>query len=499
MLTDAELYDIDLPEFPEGALSAVEISTLIDTFFPKARQEWTRLSTLQKKIDGKLTRTWMPENADLEYKDLFRKASTPWLNFAAAALGQGCRVDGFSVQPVWQRAWQSSGMDGRQGHLTRQSIALGYSYLAAIPHRDPSKVLLRPMSALKTFAVYDEPWDDFPRVVLHLVEGSLEKTASQKWMLITDRGVHRFTGGWKVPGDVEFTPHGLDYTPVARIGATYDDVPRSIVEPALQVYNRVVDATFTLQMVQRYGAFPQKWMAGGEALDENVRVAVDSLIQAVGINGETARFGSFQPADLDQVVKALEAHIRHMLSILQVPPTYGPFAAMVNMSAEGIAAAEAGYFRHLGDLQDPIGEGYELALRAAGDMLGEAVPDDAQVSWADVSSRSLAQAADAIQKLSSLPSPPPAEMLFALLPGWKPADAIAAAARARETQPVDGTPEASLGVELKLRADALGVLVRAGVDPQEAARRVGLDGIDFTGLIPTSLRDPAGDMPAIGQ
>nr|WP_243738981.1 phage portal protein [Microcella frigidaquae] len=440
MPTDAELYDIDLPEVPEGALTAVEISTLVDSFFSKARQEWARLETLQKKIDGKLTRTWMPANADMEYKDLFRKASSPWLDFAAAALGQGCRIDGFSDEVVWRQAWQASGMDGRQGHLTRQSISLGYSYLAVIPHRDPEKVLLRPMSALKTFAVYDEPWDDYPRVVLHLVEGSLRDTKSQKWMLITEEGVHRFSGGYKVPGDVEFAPHSLGYTPVARIGATYDDVPRSIVEPALPVYNRVVDATFTLQMVQRYGAFPQKWMAGGEALDENVRVAVDTLIQAVGVNGETARFGSFQPADLDQVVKALEAHIRHMLSILQVPPTYGPFAAMVNMSAEGIAAAEAGYFRHLGDLQDPLGEGYELALRMAGDLLNVDVPDDAEVSWADVSSRSLAQAADAIQKLASLPSPPPLEMLLGLLPGWKPADAIAGAQSARAIAPIDVPP-----------------------------------------------------------
>lgn len=442
MANDPDLYDVELDEIPDGAMTEAEISQLVGEFFPKARQEWARLSTLQKKIDGKLTRTWMPDSADLEYKDLFRKSSTPWLDFAGTALGQGCRVDGFSEQAVWQRAWQSSGMDGRQGHVTRQAIALGYSFIASIPHRDPQKVVMRPMSSLKTFAVYDESWDEHPEVALHLIEGTLEKPDSQKWMLITASGVHTFRGGWKTPREVEFTDHGLGYTPVTRIGASYDDVPRSVVEPALPVYNRVVDATFTLQMVQRYGAFPQKWMAGGEALDDKVRVAVDSLIQASGVNGETARFGTFQPADLDQVVKALESHIRHMLAILQVPPTYGPFAAMVNMSAEGIAAAEAGYFRHLGDLRDPLGEGYELALRTSGDMLNVAVPDEAEVSWADVSSRSLSQAADAIQKLASLPDDqrPPMEMLLGFIPGWKPADAIAAASQARASAPIVPAP-----------------------------------------------------------
>lgn len=502
MAIDPDLYDIEVPDLPEGALTEVEISQVVGEFFPQARMEWARLSTLQKKIDGKLTRTWMPDTADLEYKDLFRKSSTPWLEFAATALGQGCRVDGFSVPAVWENAWQPSGMDGRQGHITRQAISLGYSFIAAIPHRDESKVVMRPMSSLTTFAVFDEPWDEHPEVALHLIEGNLQKPDSQRWMLLTPSGVHTFRGGWKTPSDVVFTSHPLDYTPVTRIGASYDYVPRSVVEPALPVYNRVVDATFTLQMVQRYGAFPQKWMAGGEALDDKVRVAVDSLIQASGVNGETARFGTFQPADLDQVVKALESHIRHMLAILQVPPTYGPFAAMVNMSAEGIAAAEAGYFRHLGDLRDPLGEGFELALRTAGDMLGAQVPDDAEVSWADVSSRSLGQAADAIQKLSSLPEDrrPPIETLLALIPGWTPADAIEAARQARAAaQPVQDSSETSLGAELKLRADALGVLVRAGVDRDEAAARVGLAGLDFTELIPTSLRDPSAIPPAIEQ
>lgn len=50
-----------------------------------------------------------------------------------------------------------------------------------------------------------------------------------------------------------------------------------------------------------------------------------------------------------------------------------------------------------------------------------------------------------------------------------------------------GTAEAT---ELKAKFDALGVAVRAGVDPQDAARRLGLDGIQFTGAVPTSLRLP---------
>jgi hypothetical protein len=44
--------------------------------------------------------------------------------------------------------------------------------------------------------------------------------------------------------------------------------------------------------------------------------------------------------------------------------------------------------------------------------------------------------------------------------------------------------------DLKARFDALGVAIRAGVAPEDAARRLGLDGIEFTGATPVSLRQP---------
>jgi hypothetical protein len=43
--------------------------------------------------------------------------------------------------------------------------------------------------------------------------------------------------------------------------------------------------------------------------------------------------------------------------------------------------------------------------------------------------------------------------------------------------------------ELKTAFDALGVAIRSGVSPQSAASKLGLDGIDFTGMVPVSLRD----------
>lgn len=64
-----------------------------------------------------------------------------------------------------------------------------------------------------------------------------------------------------------------------------------------------------------------------------------------------------------------------------------------------------------------------------------------------------------------------------------------------DTQPTPSPESTGDGVEaddaakLKTAFDALGIAIRAGVSPQSAAAKLGLTGIDFTGLVPVSLRD----------
>ena len=55
------------------------------------------------------------------------------------------------------------------------------------------------------------------------------------------------------------------------------------------------------------------------------------------------------------------------------------------------------------------------------------------------------------------------------------------------------TSGASDAAELKAKFDALGVAVRSGVDPDDAASKLGLDGLEFTGAVPVSLRVPEAD------
>lgn len=410
-------------------LNQTDVSQLItDQVMPDATKEWARLRYIQKNIDGGLARTWMPEHADLEYKDLFRKAASPWLQFARDCIAQGLIVDGYSDDRVWEQAWQANGMDGRQGALNREVVGLGYSFLMTLPASDGG-VVMRPLSAHQTFQVKDEPWDEAPKYILHRVSDKL-------WYFFDGEARYIIRGTPKKIEKFEVAPHDLGFTPISMVANEFalEGLPKSPLKPAFPVYKRIVDATFTLQMVQRYGAFPQMWQSGGTiGRDANgnalVRPSIDTMIHGSG-EGEV-RFGNFTAADINQVAGAVDTHIKHFSAVLQVPPHY-MLGAIVNMSAEGIAAAESGYFRNLDDLKVVMGEGYELGMRNAAAILelDDAAQDSSsQIHWQDTSTRSLAQISDSMVKLRTLNAP--LEMLFAMIPGWSKDDAMEAAEFAR--------------------------------------------------------------------
>ena len=71
--------------------------------------------------------------------------------------------------------------------------------------------------------------------------------------------------------------------------------------------------------------------------------------------------------------------------------------------------------------------------------------------------------------------------------------ALATRTAEEDTQAVEGRLDIPAGADadtLAKKFDALGKAIRAGVDPDDAAARLGLPGLHFTGAIPVSLRVP---------
>ncbi len=110
------------------------------------------------------------------------------------------------------------------------------------------------------------------------------------------------------------------------------------------------------------------------------------------------------------------------------------------------------------------------------------------------------EAAEEAQTLSSAEAASTRTLIRTAHPTWDDdqvdAELVEMAAEGRVVMPAEtGTdPEVEpVGDGIREQSDALGVLIRAGVAPDNAADLTGLSGVEFTGAIPTSLRVPEAD------
>lgn len=502
------------------ALNAAQAKREIERLRNDARTEWARLNRYVRYARGRQRLPWLPDSAESEYRDIAKKSASNWLELVVRSTAQGLHVDGYGAasddsepSSLWDEVWQPNGMDARQHALHRAVLTLGYSYLIEWP-ADDGGVWMRPEAATSLFAVYDDPGDDWPTLALREVKKGAKGSGKGGIYELYDAEA-RYT---LRDGKVAIAEHDLGLVPVVKVESQLDLLgdPQGEIEPVIPIQDRIVDATFTLQMVAKYGAFPQRWIAGlnpqapltdpetGEPVTDeagnfvypNIKAYVDSILTA---SDNDTKFGQFAAADLRQYVEALEAHIRHLAAITQTPPHY-LLGSLVNLSAEALAAAEAGLQRKIRDRREVIGEGYEQAFRLAATILGDiAAAEDmsAQVHWQDVESRSLAQVADALTKLATIGVP--LQMLLRMIPGWTQQD-VEEAADLIESDDVIGrlvsdleagaSPRQEDPAAIKAKADAMGVLIRSGVEPLQAAQQAGLGDLQFTGAVPTSLRLP---------
>ena len=220
-----------------------------------ASTEWARLGRLTRYARGKQKPPWLPDSAETEYRDIAKKSASNWLDLVIRSTAQGLHVVGYgdrSNEPrVWDEGWQRNGLDARQHALYRAILVHGYAFTITMP-ADDGGVWCRPDSAACVYAEYDDPADDWAQYALR---------EPRKGVLELFDAEARYT---IAGGEVIITEHPFGVCPVVRVSRAIDllGTPMGEIEPVIPIQDRIVDATFNLQMASKYGAFPQRWIAG---------------------------------------------------------------------------------------------------------------------------------------------------------------------------------------------------------------------------------------------
>lgn len=490
-------------------LSAAQAVDRVQLLIDMRKGECDKLDRLHAYWRGCQSLPVVPAGVPVEVRRLAEMSRVNLVTLVIDVLAQALFVDGFrearaadNEDAVWG-IWQANRMDARQVGVHRATAAYGVSYALALPG-EPHTVL-RGVSPRRLTAAYGMDDDEWPEL-------ALEVTGRDEFRLYDADGIYfvsRSEGQGPLDGPAlsvtDVQAHGMGVCPVVRF-RNHEDLDGELVgevEPLIPLQDQLDHTTFGLLVAQHYQSFRQRYILGWTTSDESTK-AKASASRLWTFDDDNVKVGEFGQVDLGGYLESRQATLEHLAVISQTPP-HQLLGKLVNLSAEALAAAESGQRRKVTEREVTWGESWEQLLRLAASVEGQSVSDQAQVRWRDTEARSLSQTVDALGKLAQMLGVPP-QVLWERVPGvsqqdveeWKAiaasGDSLGQLTALLDSQssmaPVVAGPPTEDPADLKAKADALGVLIRAGVDPDEAAIRVGLPGVKFTGAVPVSLRLP---------
>jgi hypothetical protein len=351
-----------------------------------------------------------------------------WCELVANAAAErltvtGFRFDGEGGDDAWD-IWQASHMDADHKLAQLDALVTGSSCVLVQPDDDnPTGVSISVESPLEA-CVLHEPGNRRRRAAGYKRFGDLpgEGNAVTEVLILPDviaTWYPNATRPEQAPnpagevGMIEIIPQPRTVGP-----------PRSELHSCISIQDRINLTVFNRLVTGDYTAFQRVWATGIKVAREIVKSAdgtettkgvrpFDLGVNRLLVNeNPEGRFGIFPEATLEGYLKSVDQDVNQLAAITQTPSYY--FHELVNLSADAITASEAGLVAKCKLRALYLGEDWEevvrLALRLTGNPAGADV--GAEVIWADVEIRSLAQLVDALVKLGSPPLNVPRRVLW---------------------------------------------------------------------------------------
>lgn len=431
-----------------------------------------------------------------------------------------------------QAMFAANNLDVESGlaHLDALMFGISYVTVSAGAADDEPDVLVVPESPKNATARFD-------RRVRRLTAGLVRDPAGDAVTLLTDSEIVELAGTrgrWEV---LDRTQHGLGVTPMVafpnRRRASRSSGRSQITRAVRSLTDQAVRTLLGMEVNREFYSSPQRWIMGAseddfKASDGTARTGWELVLGAAlalprdDVTGEVPQVGQFSSASPAPFADQLRVLSQLLSAGSAVPRNYLGFVTDNPSSADAIRAEEARLIKHAERRQALFGMGWRQVARLIAKLTGEDRDDfmsTALPQWRDAATPTRAAAADATTKLVSAGIIPARGMVTLEMAGmdartaarvqedWAestPAGIEGLAAVIGRQSPTAETPTATdAAVEeagkLKTQFDALGVAIRAGVDPENAAAQVGLSGVQFTGAVPVSLRVPEKDAAALEE
>jgi hypothetical protein len=411
-----------------------------DLLLPRLEARRPRHAVLRDYYDGTQPLPTAPSTSTDIYRRLARLAETNMCGLVVDTVNERLRPKGVRLTEsgtadldVWRRIWQANNLDADWPVAQEEALKVGRGPVLVWPDggvvsvtvEDPDEVIVAyaPGSsrvreaALKCYIddeyEYVTVWTPFEQRswVRDAPKATQLRTSGDGAVLHipTTIGSNLSGGVWEDDPENSGT-NPLGAVPVVELLSkpSVKGIPKPELSNALlRLQDRLNKTLFDTVVAAEFGAFPQRYAIGIQVETGANGRPVNPL--TIGPNrtwvldqsdGQTGSIGQLDPFPLDQLLGLSDVTIKHIASITQTP-VYYLLSGLTNVGADSIRAAETGHVAKIMGHQTQFGEAAEemfrLALRAEGD--GGEYPD-IEMEWAPPETRSPAELADAVIKLS---------------------------------------------------------------------------------------------------
>lgn len=374
-----------------------------DVLIPGWQAERNRLELVDKwgRFSPEPVRT--PPNASQEQKALAEISEQPWLSLVVTTLVQQLVAELVrssqvtNVDAIWA-PWLKNKMGQRQQGIYRAACMYGYAFSTVMPGDNGS--VIRGRSPRDMYAVYQDPTEDEYPMYYLLTQGNRYRVVDEDTSheLVMQDGRLQY---------VEPRTHGVGVAPAVRYANQMDLEGRmpGEVEPYISAAKRVNKTAFDRMLIQHFNSWKVRTATNLDMpSDPTERERVKLLLRQSDIltGEEGVEFGTLDETSVEPMVRAWESDVEALAAFSQTP-AHNLFK-MINLSADAITEARAMLDLKAGERKVTFGASNADTLRLASHVEGRKRDADdftLTVEWADLGSRSLSQAADALGKLSS--------------------------------------------------------------------------------------------------
>lgn len=398
------------------------MSELLNTLLQKLDEPTARFATLDRYYAGEQSLAFLAPDARKQLGDRLERIAVNIPRLAVTSLAERLRIIGFTNAgkrdtKLWA-SWIDQDLDQLASVAHREALTLGSSYVIVWADADGSPKVT--VESARQVAVVRDPGTR--RIVAAVKRWETDKTTEA--VLYEPDKITRYSanstgavtfGQFKT---VQVLDNPLGMVPVVALRNSdrlLDDGVSEMTDliPLVDALNKLLA---DMMVTSEYFARPRRWATGLELYEDddgNVENPVDEGMRMMVSEDPDTKFGQLPAADLSSYEGGVRVLTGQIMAVSGLPAHYLGTLTDAPTSADSMRAAEASLSARAQARQAQFGRAWEdvarlmTAVRDGVDPLGV----DVRVHWADTSTRSIAQEADAAVKLYSAGLLPASETL----------------------------------------------------------------------------------------